>query len=48
MKLVPAFTPLITSYRAEIDYESITVQAGGVALHCQAEARMDDKFGSSK
>ncbi|XP_069972371.1 cadherin-like and PC-esterase domain-containing protein 1 [Penaeus vannamei] len=45
--LKPAFTPLVTSYWAEVEYELITVQVTGVALHCQAEARLEDKFGPS-
>ncbi|XP_069174799.1 cadherin-like and PC-esterase domain-containing protein 1 [Procambarus clarkii] len=45
--LVPTFTPLVTTYWAQVEYEVIMVQVTGVALHCQAEARLDDKFGPS-
>ncbi|XP_063846462.1 uncharacterized protein LOC135092138 [Scylla paramamosain] len=45
--LTPSFTPLVTSYWGQVEYEVITVQVAGVALHCQAEARLDDKFGPS-
>lgn len=48
ISLTPTFIPLVTSYWAEVEYEVITIQVTGVALHCQAEARLDDKFGPSK
>ncbi|XP_071525533.1 uncharacterized protein [Panulirus ornatus] len=47
ISLTPSFTPLVTSYLAEVEYEVITMQVTGVALHCRAEARLDDKFGPS-
>ncbi|XP_068243038.1 cadherin-like and PC-esterase domain-containing protein 1 isoform X2 [Palaemon carinicauda] len=47
LSLTPAFTPLVTSYWAEVHYELITIQVSGLALHCQAEARLEDKFGPS-
>ncbi|KAK8752902.1 hypothetical protein OTU49_008200, partial [Cherax quadricarinatus] len=45
--LTPAFTPLVTTYWAQVEYQTIMVQVTGVALNCQAEARLDDKFGPS-
>ncbi|XP_066979373.1 cadherin-like and PC-esterase domain-containing protein 1 [Macrobrachium rosenbergii] len=47
LSITPAFTPLVTSYWAEVNYELITIQVSGLALHCQAEARLEDKFGPS-
>ncbi|XP_042214337.1 uncharacterized protein LOC121860980 isoform X1 [Homarus americanus] len=45
--LTPTFTPLVTSYWGEVEYGVIMVEVTGVALNCQAEARLDDKFGPS-
>ncbi|KAG8199157.1 hypothetical protein JTE90_015988 [Oedothorax gibbosus] len=48
VRLYPAFDPAVTEYSVNVRFEVMLLRAWATVYNCQSEARLDERFGTSR
>lgn len=48
IRMSPAFSPLVTTYNANVSFEQILIRVFALSENCQSEVRLEGKYGSSR